>query len=380
MRAAVGLPSPERLIGLSAHDFQQAMGAPAVILTRAARDAEAPTVASRWLLRLGNLLAGLGPEGQARPRRRPGPRHATGSPSRAASTARRPCAPPPRRARLRARRPRPARAELSVTQIERLVRDPYAIYAAKVLRLRRLDPPGRSPTRSSRGTRHPRRPRRLRYRNRRGPAARRRGGLPRRRHAALAAAAPWPAVNAIWAGRLERSARWFLDGEAARRARGHPRRPRDRGRRAVDGLAQPFAVTAKADRLDRTPDGRFAIYDYKSGDAPSAAEAEAFHLQLPLEAAIAAAGGFEGLPAGPGRPPRTPRASAAARAPPSTAIPTPSPRSGSASAPSSPPTRTPPPPSSPACARGSSTYPGDYDHLARNGEWSDGDDPDEGEP
>ena len=64
MRASAGLPSPDRRIGLSAHDFQQAMGAPAVTVSRALRDAEAPTVASRWLLRLGNLLAGLGAEGE----------------------------------------------------------------------------------------------------------------------------------------------------------------------------------------------------------------------------------------------------------------------------------------------------------------------------
>ena len=65
IRRAIGLGSPERRIGLSAHDFQQAMGAPRVVLTRATRDAEAPTVASRWLLRLENLLLGLGPEGEA---------------------------------------------------------------------------------------------------------------------------------------------------------------------------------------------------------------------------------------------------------------------------------------------------------------------------
>jgi ATP-dependent helicase/nuclease subunit B len=47
------------------------------------------------------------------------------------------------------------------------------------------------------------------------------------------------------------------------------------------------------------PGGAYAIYDYKSSSVPSAAEADAFHLQLPLEGAIAAAGGFEGLPGGP---------------------------------------------------------------------------------
>ncbi len=64
LRRALGLPSPENRIGLSAHDFQQATGAPAVLLTRATRDAEAPTVPSRWLLRLENLLLGLGDEGR----------------------------------------------------------------------------------------------------------------------------------------------------------------------------------------------------------------------------------------------------------------------------------------------------------------------------
>ena len=45
--------------------------------------------------------------------------------------------------------------------------------------------------------------------------------------------------------------------------------------------------------------GGVAIYDYKSGSSPTEKEAKAFHLQLPLEALIAAAGGFEGVPAAP---------------------------------------------------------------------------------
>ncbi len=42
----------ERRIGLSAHDFAQALGAPEVILTRAAKLGGAPTVASRFVQRL----------------------------------------------------------------------------------------------------------------------------------------------------------------------------------------------------------------------------------------------------------------------------------------------------------------------------------------
>jgi ATP-dependent helicase/nuclease subunit B len=43
------------VIGLSAHDFQQAVAAPEVWLCRARRDAETDTVPSRWLNRLVNL-------------------------------------------------------------------------------------------------------------------------------------------------------------------------------------------------------------------------------------------------------------------------------------------------------------------------------------
>jgi ATP-dependent helicase/nuclease subunit B len=63
MRLKAGLLLPERRIGLSAHDFQQAIAAPEVVLTRARRDAEAETVPSRWLNRLMNLLQGLPDQG-----------------------------------------------------------------------------------------------------------------------------------------------------------------------------------------------------------------------------------------------------------------------------------------------------------------------------
>ena len=52
MRTEIGLPPPERRIGLAAHDFAEAFAAPRVILTRAEKRGGAPTVASRWLQRL----------------------------------------------------------------------------------------------------------------------------------------------------------------------------------------------------------------------------------------------------------------------------------------------------------------------------------------
>src|SRR5262249_60065463 len=60
MRHDFGLPAPERRIGLAAHDFAQAIGAPTVALTRALRVEGTPTVPSRWLLRLQGLMSSLG--------------------------------------------------------------------------------------------------------------------------------------------------------------------------------------------------------------------------------------------------------------------------------------------------------------------------------
>ncbi|MFT3975136.1 MAG: double-strand break repair protein AddB [Amaricoccus sp.] len=292
LRRAIGLPSPEDRIGLSAHDFQQAIGAPRVVLSRALRDAEAPTVASRWLLRLENLLLGLGPEGaealaaaRARGQRLVALAARLDEPAERVPPARRPAPRPPAAARPR---------ELSVTRVETLIRDPYAIYARAVLRLRPLDPPGRTPDPLTRGI--------VIHAALDDFVTATLDGLPADAEAiyratiarALEENAPWPAVRAIWTTRLARAARWFLDGEAARRCRGTPGGREVGGRREVPGLA--FAVTARADRIDLLPDGRVALYDYKSGNARSDAEIATFHLQLPLEAAIAAAGGFDGLP------------------------------------------------------------------------------------
>src|SRR4051795_10649974 len=57
MRHELGLDLPERRIGLSAHDFAQALGAPEVILTRAAKQGGAPTVSSRFVQRLAAVAS-----------------------------------------------------------------------------------------------------------------------------------------------------------------------------------------------------------------------------------------------------------------------------------------------------------------------------------
>ena len=150
LRLQAGLLLPERRIGLSAHDFQQAIGAKAVWLTRSLRSDDAETVPSRWLNRIENLLNGLEkPDDaswmdhmRARGNEWLGKVEALEEPQVTPLSIRPSVAPPV------ASRPE----RLAVTDIKHLIRDPYAIYAKRILNLKRLDPLTKSPDAPLRGT------------------------------------------------------------------------------------------------------------------------------------------------------------------------------------------------------------------------------------
>ena len=291
LRKKAGLLLPERRIGLSAHDFQQALGAREVWLTRAVRDEEAETVPSRWLNRLVNLTSGLRDQGGtdaldamlargqtwldwAETLDQPAEGHVTES-------AHRPSPNPPVAARPR---------QLSVTQIKTLIRDPYAIYAQKILGLRKLDPIRQSPDAPLRGTiLH-----KVLEEFVAGP------NQDNTRDALIAIAeqvledhAPWPAARRLWLAKIARVADWFLEGEAERASRADPIAFETKGGATIPELG--FTLTAKADRMDRQPDGQIRLYDYKTGKPPSAAEQKSFDKQLLLEAAMIANGAFDDI-------------------------------------------------------------------------------------
>ena len=69
-----------------------------------------------------------------------------------------------------------------------------------------------------------------------------------------------------------------------------------RGYYSFEAPAGTFTVTARADRIDETKDGKVNIIDYKTGQARSPKEVKAGYApQLPIEGIIAQNGGFEGL-------------------------------------------------------------------------------------
>ena len=291
MRVRFGLPAPERRIGLAAHDFAQAFAAPRVALVRAARSGGAPTVPSRWLTRLETVLDGVGD----RDTLQTGPAwcslyHALARP--AAPVRIDPPAPrPPVAARPR---------RLSVTQIETWMRDPYAIYARHILGLRALDTLEADPGAAERGSFiHAALDRFVRD-NPDGLPADALKQLESCGRDAFGEALSRPAVGAFWWPRFMRIAAWFLAQERERRATAIQRSDTEKwGQLEVPGPEGAFTVIAKADRIDCLTGGDYAIIDYKTGAPPSRHQVElGYAPQLPLEAAILAAGGFENVAAG----------------------------------------------------------------------------------
>ncbi len=286
MRAALGLSPPERKIGQTAHDFMSAMGHSRVILSRAQKRDGAPTVASRFVQRLaavgGSTFDACRKRGEfyldlARALDRPRAMVAAGK---------RPM-------------PRPVLAlrptRLSVTRIETLRRDPYAIYAEFILGL--IELPSLTASASPRIM---------------GMAIHdvlanfcqsyRSGQLPEDSPAQLTAmlraafadefndpefcAFDWP--------RIEGAADFYLGFEARRR---------DQLAKIdveIDGMlpipladGSTFILSAKADRLEHRHDGTVSLIDYKTGTPPGMREVlVGFAPQLTLEAAMARRGAF----------------------------------------------------------------------------------------
>jgi len=291
MRRQIGLPLPERQTGLSAHDFQQAAGAQEIVISRAIRDGESPTIASRWLIRLENLLDGLAPIGKEalvemrnRGAQLLAQADAVNTPEHALPPARRPSPAPPLIARPQ---------KLSVTEIEKLIRDPYAIYAKRVLKLFPLKPLGREADALERGI--------ALHDVLEKFIDETRDALPLDAETIFMSVArrvilanvPWPSIQHLWLARLQRSAGWFVATERERRDFALPFKREIKGVRTLSTV--PFTLTAKADRLDLQAGGALAIYDYKAGTPPTEKQIRLFNKQLPLEAAIAHVGGFEGV-------------------------------------------------------------------------------------
>ncbi|MDF1749373.1 MAG: double-strand break repair protein AddB [Alphaproteobacteria bacterium] len=296
MRHAFGLPPHERRIGLSAHDFAQAFGAPEVVLLRSSKTGGQQTVPARWLERLATVTERLGLDHIL-------PKHNTASQQHLLwqqhldSWDRLPMLQPPAPRPPVDKRPR----QLSATRIETLMRDPYSIFASRILKLDVLDPLESDLGAADKGTMIHRALDLFTqtYPDRLPPdAAEKLIEIGRQVFGPEALARP--TVRAFWWPRFERIAVWFLAQEASRRPKLAQSFTEISGKIKILAPAGEFLLTAEADRIDRYRDGGYAILDYKTGTMPNKKAVGALTApQLPLEAAILKGKGFTEITPGP---------------------------------------------------------------------------------
>ncbi len=287
MAESCGLPGEDRLISLAAHDFSSFAMAPEVVITRAEKVDGAPSIPSMFLLRLNAVIAGSGLE-VAKPA---WPQWAESI--FASSAVEAPLAPPAPKPPIAARP-----TEFSVTTVEKLMRDPYAVYAGKILKLRPLDPLEQDPGAADFGN----------FIHKALELFTKQKGQKMEKAAAWKALLTCgkeaftplenhPSVYAMWWPRFEKVAEWLVQYEEERGSKAKQIFAEVKGRHVLAVAGDAYTITAKADRVEIDNVGNATIVDYKTGTLPSKSYVEAgFSPQLMLEGMIALAGGFEDLP------------------------------------------------------------------------------------
>ena len=286
MRIAIGLEPPERQQGLAAHDFSMAFGNAEVLIAYAERLGTSPALPSPLLQRIDAFIG----EAEAKAARARGAVWQAQAEAIDHAGLPRPAPRPAPNPEI-AIRPR----QLSITEIEPLVRSPYDIYARRVLGLYRMEPLGTEPSARERGTMiHGVFERFVSEGlDLEAPAA-----LPTMMSFARQAFEGLDAIKErrdIWLKRFERAARQFLDFERRRDPEIRQRHAELKGEWVFPALDN-FRLVGKADRLDVRRDGTLEIIDFKTGGVPAPGDMRAFDApQLLLEAAMARAGVFPGL-------------------------------------------------------------------------------------
>lgn len=284
LTGGIGLEPPERRTGQAAHDFQMAMGAETVVLSRSVRTEGSPASRSRWLQRLLTIA---------------GERATSGLLDRGSEylhlaraidetsdvpLAQQPCPKPPLEARPK---------RFSVTEIETLRRDPYAIYARRTLRLEPLDTLSRDPAAAERGSLF----HEILHRftsagiNLAETEAHQRfldiaatcfdeAGLP-------------DDIRTVWWPRFVAATPAILEWEREQSSGVRQKHPEITAQRTEVGATR-ITLSGRADRIDVLDGRQYAeILDYKTGSFPSRKQAHTLLApQLALEGALLARGAF----------------------------------------------------------------------------------------
>ena len=286
MRDVLAMKQPEAQIGQTAHDFVQAFGNAQVKLLWSRRIGDSPGTPSRWVQRLLMILETAKLRERFLNNNWPLMARKLSEPVKVTPTGMPKPRPPV------ALRPK----GLSVTRVEKLIRDPYAIYARYVLKLEPVKPILSAPDPARRG---------IIFHAAIGDFL---TTFPRDLPADIAAQletfgsrhfeqiADYPGLVSFWWPRFRRIAQWMAEQEPTWREGLEQIVAERKGKLTFDIRDNPFTLTCRVDRIDLMADGTARIIDYKTGSFPTKKQVESgISPQLTLQAAILAHGGFENV-------------------------------------------------------------------------------------
>ncbi|RPD37633.1 double-strand break repair protein AddB [Candidatus Liberibacter solanacearum] len=283
MQSDLGLETAEKYIGQAAHDFEMASGTRHLIYTRSLQENNIPTVASRWLQRL--LV--FGGNAFSNDLKKKGERYLDWARRLDDSTEK----------QIICKRPRPfppletQPKTYSFSEIKKLISDPYAIYAQKILKLDFMPRFKNDPNPKDRGI--------LFHKivtglieekiNKNTPEITRRmkdiidsyfekENLP-------------PHIDIIWRYLFHKIALPFLEYEEQRQPLIEQKIVNVPAKMKIDSIG--IHLTGIADRIDILKSGYADIIDYKTGNNPTKKIAQnLIDPQLSLEAVALKAGSF----------------------------------------------------------------------------------------
>lgn len=295
MKREFGFEQPEKQIGVLGLDFANLLGAEKVYISRAGMNGGTPTIKSRWLMRMETVLSALGFDKKELVEQEA---------SFCAEEADKPAG----FIKISAPQPRPPLSarprKLSASAYEKLLRDPYGVFAEYILKLKPLDELEEEADVSDFGTvvhgvleefgkkypeKYPDNAKEILLKM--GQEAFEKSGFAEDK-------------QAFWRPKFAKMAEWIAAHESEYRQNIKRIHNEVWGSFFIDNLpGGKFEIYAKADRVDETKDGKINIVDYKTGRARTATEVKkGYAPQLPIEGLIAEAGGFDGIkPAAAGR-------------------------------------------------------------------------------
>ncbi|MBE6452427.1 MAG: double-strand break repair protein AddB [Alphaproteobacteria bacterium] len=285
MKKDFGFPLPEKSIGIMGLDLSCFMGAKEIYITRSEKVDGTPTLKSRWLMRLETVLKALNiPISQIECNQYLQATSVIDEPT--TFTKLLPPAPtPPIKYRPR---------QLSASNIELLMRDPYSIFAKYILKLKPLKDLSPELTQADFGN--------LLHQileefNNKNPHTFPQDGLSQLLTIGKQKFSSDPRLKdkqSFWWPKFAKMIEHLSSLEQNYRPDIAKINNEIQGSYTISELPYgEFTITATADRVDETKDGEINIIDYKTGKARSTKEVTlGFAPQLPIEGLIAQKGGY----------------------------------------------------------------------------------------